>query len=83
MATALFFYSQAREESKLGEESDPDQMIELFNDHVLPHEVEYAEDLPRQGPRAKPEIRAREYWAILQFDNPVVSTPCGSSLIGA
>ena len=64
MATAMFFYSQKAEESKFDYE-DPDHMVELFNDHVLPNEVEYADDLPWQGPRAKPEIRSRDYWAIL------------------
>ena len=58
-------------------------MIEHYNNDVLPRICEYEDILLRQGPKAAPEVQKKEFYAIMSFEQPIISTPIGSLIIGS
>ena len=62
---------------------DEEELIEHYFGNVQPDICDYEDSLPRQGPKAKEEIKKKDFYAIMTFEKPVVSTPVGSLLIGS
>lgn len=81
MGTTQFF-STSFEDSKIDLDNE-EELIEHFTNDVLPKVCEYEDVLPRQGPKASPEIQKKEFYAIITFELPIISTPLGSLIIGS